>query len=54
MKILTILDYSTGTTVVLRDPANGKEDFCYDTFITTTYGKMTYHYMVGVSLDIEL
>lgn len=59
MNILTILDYSTGTTVVCRDPAEKVtlpegEDFDYDQYITEIYGKMEYHYMVGTSLDIDL
>lgn len=54
MNYLAILDYSTGTIHIEPDPAKDVEDFDYDKYITNTFGKMDYHYMVGNSISLNV
>jgi len=59
MNYLAILDYSTGTIHIEPDPAknnkgDSEDDFDYDEYISNTFGKMDYHYMVGNSISLNV
>jgi hypothetical protein len=54
MRYLTILDYTTGTTIIEDDPAyDTNDEFDYDDYIYKKYGKIEYYYMIGSRIDIK-
>lgn len=54
MKYLTILDYTTGTTIIEDDPASDTNDnFDYDDYIYKKYGKIDCYHMIGSNIDIK-